>query len=138
MIQKMKNSLLKTNAPTVGNVGYFIPASNSIVQQSIDAFKAAQKPTQQIYYVDDSSIDGDDIHIDYTLNDQWRTTVISMAALKRFVQDYGLNDYCFDSCANGMHLQNAGSFEPDTFIAENLNACITAYLQSKRIGQNVN
>lgn len=134
----MKNSILKTISPTVGNVGYFIQASNPIVQQSIDAFKAAQNTTQQIYYIDDCEIDGDDINVDYTLNDQWRATVISMAALKRFVRGNCLNDYCFDSCANGMHVQDAGSFDPNAFITENLNAVIKAYLQSKRIGQNVN
>jgi hypothetical protein len=98
----------------------------------------APKTVNQVYYVEDCQINGDSINVDYTLNDNWSETIISIASLKSFVLTTGMNDYCYDRSVNGEHVQDSGSIDIDGFLNENFNAAVRTYLSSKRIGQNVN
>ena len=129
---KIMNISITRNANQSGLLSVLSQRKSSILTT-----KAAAS-TKIVYYVEDCTGNGEMIDVDYTLNDEWLSTSVKSSDLRLFVLTNGLNDYCFDSCANGVHLQDAGSYEPDTFIAENLNAVIKAYLQAKKIGQNVN
>ncbi len=100
--------------------------------------KVAPKIATPVYNIEGTIILNNNINVEFTINDDWFTAVVSMAALKSFVGDTGLNDYCFDYEVNGEHVQDAGTYDTDTFIADYLDESIEAYLRSKRVGQNVN
>lgn len=82
-----------------------------------------------IIYIDQADVTGDNIAVDYTLNDQWLSINLSLSELKQFTLNRSLNDYCFDYCY-GEHVQYSGSYDIDTFIAENLNSLVKAYLEA--------
>jgi hypothetical protein len=90
---------------------------------------------QNIFYIDEVKINGDTVTIDYTLNDNWNVAVLSLQGLKKFALNMGMNDYCFDFM-HGEHVQEAGSFDIDTFLAEKLDDVIKAYLEVDRIEQS--
>lgn len=96
---------------------------------------AAANTTAPVYYVDSAVNDGKDVDVDYTLNDEWARVVIPFTSLKSFVVTKGLNEFCFDSCANGCHVQDAGTYDIDTFMSEELNAVVKAYLETNKVGQ---
>lgn len=123
------------NLTTSANIGSEIAA---VLLFQFSTLVITKKLITPVYYVDDCQIDGDIINVDFTLNDAWAETTISLPDLKRFIVTTGLNDYCFDYSANGEHVQDSGSMELDAFIAENLSYVVGAYLQSKKICQNVN
>ena len=102
--------------------------------KSINTF-VAPRIVKNVYYVEDCQVTGDNITVDYTLNDEWYDTVISMTALKSFVESTGLNESIIDRSVNGEHEQDCFTISMDTFIAENLNAAVGDYLKAKRIGQ---
>lgn len=89
----------------------------------------ARKALKPIYYVDQVEASGDNVAVDYTLNDNWLFINLSFSELKQFALNRSLNDYCFDYM-HGEHVQDAGSFDLDTFMAENLEAVIKAYLEA--------
>lgn len=89
----------------------------------------ARKALKPIYYIDQVEVSGDNVAVDYTLNDNWLFINLSLSELKQFALNRSLNDYCFDYLRDGEHVQDAGSFDLDTFMAENLEAVIKAYLQ---------
>ncbi len=131
---KNQHALAPVNSLNFG--GFYRNISS--LQSTLDALVDAQKSVTPVYYIDDCQVSGDNIDISYTLNDNWADTILSMNALKSFVTTTGMNDYCFDSSINGCHVQDSGSLDLDTFIAENLFDVVGAYLKAKRIGQNVN
>jgi hypothetical protein len=95
--------------------------------------------TAPVYYIDEAILDGQNIDVDYMLNDDWCRTTVDYLALKAFVVTTGLNDYCFDSSdCDGNHVQDSGSFNSDTYIAENFSVCVRDYLAAYKVGQNVN
>jgi len=98
------------------------------------------KHTKRVYYIDDVSLCGDIISIDYTLNETWFSTSIELAALKQFIINTGLNDYCFDSSDHsGEHIQDSGFIEMNDYLSDNLNIAIKAYLEAEKAGQyNIN
>src|SRR4051812_10425261 len=105
---------------------------------SFDARKSSttkSKVLAPVYYIEDSILDGDSITVDYTLNDNWLVANINYPTLKTFVLTNGLNDYCYDYAdCGGNHVQDSGTLHTDTFIAENLNACLKAYLEANKAG----
>ncbi|SCW88361.1 hypothetical protein [Mucilaginibacter sp. NFR10] len=97
---------------------------------------AVNKQLPAIYYVDDVVLLGTSIEVEYTLNDEWLTASIEFQTVRAFVIKTGMNDYCFDTAdCGGCHVQDSGSFEVDTYISENLNDTVLAYLQSIKAGQ---
>lgn len=109
----------------------------SVLKFKISNPAVSTKTVNPVYYVEDCQLSGDSINVNYLLNDNWFNTVISMAVLRHFVLTSGLNEYCYDYNQNG-HVQVSGSFDLDTFMDENLNNAVMAYLRSKKVGQNVN
>lgn len=82
-----------------------------------------------IYHIDTVTIDGDQVSVDYTLNDEWLEITLSFTELKQFTLNRSLNDYCFDYM-HGEHVQHAGSYDIDTFVSEHLSVVIGAYLEA--------
>ncbi|MDB5131789.1 MAG: hypothetical protein JWR02_1538 [Mucilaginibacter sp.] len=102
---------------------------------SISTLKAS-KPSKAVYYVENADILGDNIDVDYTLNDDWKSTSLNLQALTRFIITNGLNDYCYDSSDHrGEHIQDSGTIEIGEYLAENLKPAVRAYLQSIKAGQ---
>lgn len=84
---------------------------------------------KNIISICDAVITGDNVAVDYTLNDNWLFISLSLSELKQFALNRSLNDYIFNHM-HGRHIQHEGSFPIDTFMAENLEAVIKVYLEA--------
>jgi hypothetical protein len=93
-----------------------------------------------IYYIDEVSIDGNQVDVDYTLNDEWARVTIRLSDLKSFIIATGMHHYEFNySDYSGNHTQDAGLLDVDTFLCENIKVAVRAYFEVNKIGQyNVN
>jgi len=91
----------------------------------------SQKTIIPTYWIEDAICDGNNVEVDFTINDEWESTAINYNELRTFVEASGLTNYCFDYSVNGTHVQDAGTFNVDTFLAENLNDAVRAYLEAK-------
>jgi hypothetical protein len=106
------------------------------VRNTLPILPEAVKPAKAVYYVESALICGELIEVDYTLNDKWLTFSFELQALKNFVYATGLNDYCYDrSDYAGEHVQDSGIIEMDTYIDENVECAVKAYLQAGKVGQ---
>jgi hypothetical protein len=126
---KMKNLTLTISALPV-------TAGANLINSQSDLNTRSQTVVKPVYFIELANVNGQVIEVDYTLNDEWYFTTITMPALISFIESTGMNEYCFDSSDyTGEHLQEAGTFNIDTFINENLNEAVQAYFLAKRIGQ---
>lgn len=112
--KKMQNN----NFPlAIGATGTFSLTSN--------ARKASTPP---VYEIEDTKIDGYSVFVDLIINGKPSFKCIAIADLSQFVIKTGMNEWVIDSMYCGDHCQDAGSFDAETFIHENLTEVLTAYL----------
>jgi hypothetical protein len=89
----------------------------------------ARNASKNTFQIEDVTVTGDKVAVDYLLNDEWLSTNLSLSELKQFALNRSMNDYIFDYCY-GEHVQESGSLDIDTFMSENLEAVIKAYLEA--------
>lgn len=102
---------------------------NTLKNTSFTGSKAAGKFPKAIYWIEEAISDGNNVEVDFTINDEWVNATIKFTDLRTFTIEQGLNDYCFDYSVAGEHVQDAGTFDVDTYLAENLNEAVRTYLE---------
>ncbi|OOQ57117.1 hypothetical protein [Mucilaginibacter pedocola] len=117
------------------------PAGAGITSsKKVNTVTRTATPAKAVYEVDSAVIIGSAVEVEYFLNDAGLSISIALQTLKSYVAAEGMNEYCFDSSDYaGCHVQDAGTADIDTYLDENLEGAVAAYLQSIRAGQhNVN
>jgi hypothetical protein len=73
------------------------------------------------------------VTVDYLLNGEEKTDTVTLHQLTQFALNTGLNEYVYDHNCGDEHIQLEGSHDIDTFMSENLNEVVKAFLEVKRI-----
>lgn len=77
--------------------------------------------------IEDVEVLNGTVTVDYLFNDNLLVAKLCYEGLKEYALNHSLNDYVFDTM-HGEHIQDAGSLDIDTFVAENLKEVVLAYL----------
>lgn len=84
--------------------------------------------TQNTISIEDVTPYGDRLVVDYLFNDEPTVIQLSLSGLKLYALNRNMNEYVIDDCVNGEHEQTEGVLDINTFIDENLDYVIKAYL----------
>lgn len=91
---------------------------------------ARNASTPKVYEIESAEVNGYIVLVDLLINSGWSYACISLLDLESFVKATGMNEFVIDSCACGEHVQDAGSFDAETFVIENLNEVLIAYFKA--------
>lgn len=125
----IKSSLNRINPAVVGRL-----AGNA--HYAFGTRAQSNKKPQAVYYIEDITVSGPTVEVEFMLNEAWLISTIDFQNLKIFISNSGLNDFCFDSSDfAGNHIQDCGSIEIEEYLSENLNTAVLAYLKARKVGQ---
>ena len=79
--------------------------------------------------IESLSVMGNDVIVIYTANDEWFDVTLSLSRLREFALGMELNSYCDDYVSFGEIVQHTGSFDFDTWFAENIEYVAEMWLQ---------